>query len=190
MSSALKTKWRGSDMLHSRPSLLHGRRLRELDAVFPKLTHRRKVCPTGSKLLLMERQLTRSVERGLLVGIKDTFWGQSKEDEAEDAAIEKAHADKVQKQLDEAMRRAKEHRDHQRKVATENLNAAKQDEQKMTSEVNNAVEELNKSTNQLAEAKPNLSRTKAELKKLANKELELVCHPNFQREGLTNTAID
>jgi hypothetical protein len=129
--------------------------------------------------MLMERRLTRNIERGLLVDIKDGIFGQSREHEAQDAAIRKAHAEHVQKLADEAMRRAKEQRDYQRKLATDNLNAARQNEKKMTDELNAALEELHTSTYQLAEAKANLSRTKSELNRLANKELELVCHPSF-----------
>lgn len=75
---------------------------------------------------------------------------------------------------DDAMARAKEQRDYERSQAAARLNAAREDERKMTDELNAARAELSTSTYKLGEAKANLSRAKGEINRLRDKELELV----------------
>ena len=110
----------------------------------------------------------------MIWGIKDALVGQSKEHEAEDDAVRRAHYLRVQKMQDEAMQQARDQRDYQRKLAAERLKQARDIEEKTALALNAAYTELNDSKYQLAEAKTNLEKAKGELELLNNKEIELV----------------
>lgn len=106
---------------------------------------------------------------------KDAIFGQSDADAAEDEAIRVAYEKKIQKLTDDAMAEAKKRRDHQRQIATDRLNDARETERKLDSEIKSAVQELSTTEYKLAEAKGNLAKTQAELERLGSKETELVC---------------
>ncbi|MCJ1401423.1 hypothetical protein MMC11_004636 [Xylographa trunciseda] len=112
-------------------------------------------------------------ERGMMTGFKDAVWGKSSQHEAEDEAIRKAHAIHVQKLVEDAMTKAREQRDYQRKLASGRLTEARENERKTTEELNTAIQELSASQYQLSAAKANLAKTQGELKRLSNKEMEL-----------------
>jgi hypothetical protein len=75
---------------------------------------------------------------------------------------------------DEALRQAREQRDHQRKLAAERLKDARNIEEKCTLTLNAAYNENCSSNYQLAEAKINLEKAKGELEILSDREIELV----------------
>ena len=89
--------------------------------------------------------------------------------------MRKSHAIRVQELEDRALARAREQRDYQRKLAADRLNDARENERKTIEELNTAIQELSASQYQLSEAKANLVKTKGELRRLSNKELELAC---------------
>lgn len=114
------------------------------------------------------------IDRGMVWGIKDAVFGQSKEHEEEDNAARRAHYAQVQKMQDEAMQQARSQRDYQRKLAADRLNQARDMEDKTALALNEAYNELDDSKYQLGEAKTNLEKAKGELELLSNKEIELV----------------
>jgi hypothetical protein len=75
---------------------------------------------------------------------------------------------------EEALRQAREQRDHQRKLATDRLRDARDIERKTILTLSAAYNELSNSNYQLSEAKANLQKAKGELELLSNRELELV----------------
>jgi len=124
-------------------------------------------------------------------GIKDALVGQSKEHEAEDDAIRRAHFLRVQKMQDEAVQQARDQRDYQRKLAAERLKQARDIEEKTALALNAAYNELNDSKYQLAEAKVNLEKAKGELELLNNKEIELVSLKSSSMPApVANVALD
>lgn len=76
---------------------------------------------------------------------------------------------------DDALRQDREQRDHQRKLAAERLESARDRETQAAAELNTVYSDLRTSNYQLGEAKANLEKTKEELELLCNKEIELVC---------------
>ncbi|MCJ1359906.1 MAG: hypothetical protein MMC33_009909 [Icmadophila ericetorum] len=81
-------------------------------------------------------------ERGAWFDFKDAVIGKSAKREAEDEAIAKAHAIHVQKLTDDAMAKAREQRDYQRKLAADHLDKAREDERKTAEELTTAIQEL------------------------------------------------
>ncbi|SPJ91048.1 uncharacterized protein FTOL_13450 [Fusarium torulosum] len=112
-------------------------------------------------------------ERGLLVGIKDAFVGQSSSHRLEDEAIRKAHDAETQRLRDAALDQAREQRKRQLQYAEDRLRIAREEEAKMIEALDDARDELNVSRYQLAEAKSNLEKAKGEFQMLNSKELEL-----------------
>jgi uncharacterized phage infection (PIP) family protein YhgE len=110
----------------------------------------------------------------LFVDIKDAFVGQSDKHQTEDEALRKTYEQQIAKMMEEAMTRAREQRDYQRKLAAQRLKDAQENEKKATEALDKAISDLHMSQYQLSEAKANLAKTKGELKRLSNKELELV----------------
>lgn len=114
------------------------------------------------------------IDRGAIVGVLDWAFGQTQEDRAEDEADRKAHEEQVKKLEKEALARAREQRDYERKMAAERLQKALDEEGKMALALNNAYKELSDSKFQLKQAKDNLAKTKSDLELLSNKVIELV----------------
>jgi glutathione S-transferase len=100
--------------------------------------------------------------------------GKKEEHIQEDQDEERAHVARIQKLQNEALARAREQRDHQRKIAANRLKEAREQEEKTKLALNNVYQELAASKYQLAEAKSNLDKTKSDLIFLSNKEVQLV----------------
>ena len=120
-------------------------------------------------------ELIGNIGRGFLSDFKDAVFGKSAQHQEEDEARRKSHAIHVQELVDQALARAREQRDYQRKLAADRLNDARENERKTIEELNTANQELSASQYQLSEAKANLFKIKGELRRLSNKELELAC---------------
>lgn len=114
------------------------------------------------------------IERGAIVGLKDWIFGKSDEHIKEDAKAQEAHSTGVHKLQDEALARAREQRDHQRRLAADRLKEARENEVKTKSALDAVHQELTASNYQLAQAKSNLDKTKSDLILLGNKAIELV----------------
>jgi hypothetical protein len=114
------------------------------------------------------------IERGAMVGLKDLIFGKSDEHIKEDAKAQEAHSTSVQKLQNEALARAREQRDHQRRLAADRLKEAREIEGKTKSALDAVHQELTASNYQLAQAKSNLDKTKSDLILLGNKAIELV----------------
>jgi chromosome segregation ATPase len=118
--------------------------------------------------------LTIALDRGWIVGVRDSLLGQSQEDEEEDRAIFQAHMEKIQQRRAEALQKAHEQRQNQYKRAADRLKQAQDYEHQMGAKLNATYKELVDSSYQLGEAKADLAKTKDEMDRLSNKTLELV----------------
>ena len=126
-------------------------------------------CASNSKMLMKGL-----IERGVMVGVKDFFFGKSDEHIKEDTKAQESHSTDVQKLQDEALARAREQRDYQRRLAADGLKEAREIEAKTKSDLNAVHQELTASNYQLAQAKSNLDKTKSEMILLGDKAIELV----------------
>jgi FMN phosphatase YigB (HAD superfamily) len=120
-------------------------------------------------------------DRGLLIDIKDAVFGQSKEHAEEDSAIRQAHFARVQKMQDEALERARQQREYQRRLAAERVEKARVYEEKMGLQLSKCQEEMIDSNYQLEAAKASLGKAAKEMELLGNKKLELVTLTDFVR---------
>ncbi|KAK3374692.1 hypothetical protein B0H63DRAFT_480744 [Podospora didyma] len=112
-------------------------------------------------------------DRGLFTAMKDGLFGQSDSHRQQDEDARRAHAAEIQKMENAILEQAREQHKRQLDAAANRLRAAKEDETRLSKELDDAREKLNESRYHLAEAKANLEAAKGEFKMLENKELEL-----------------
>ena len=114
------------------------------------------------------------LERGAAVGVKDFMFGKSDAHIRQDAKAQEAYSAGVQKLQEAALAKAREQRDHQRRVAEQGLTKARKNEAETKSALNAVHQKLTTSNYQLAQARADLDKTKSDLALLANKAIELV----------------
>ena len=102
-----------------------------------------------------------------LVGVSDEHY-------AEDIRQEREHEQKIEKKRQEYIDRAKAQREYARQLAKDKLDAAIAREKRAFAAVEAANDKLSASTYQLSEAKASLAKTRVELQRLGNEQLELV----------------
>jgi septal ring factor EnvC (AmiA/AmiB activator) len=103
-----------------------------------------------------------------------TLFGSSTSRRREDAAHAEDHSAKHDRRQMELIAQEKARREAERQRAEQRLSDAREQEAQLHTEIEKAIKDLSLSENRLVNAKANLAKASADLKRLGNQELELV----------------
>lgn len=126
-----------------------------------------------------KKKLSRSgtdfkVEKGWFSDVGTSLFGSSASERREDEAHAESHRTKQERRQIQLIAEEKARRAVERKRAEDRLNEAREKESQLHEEIEKAVKDLSLSENRLVNAKANLAKASADLKRLGNQELELV----------------
>ena len=113
-------------------------------------------------------------ERGWASDLGTALFGASTSHRREDEAHAEAHRAKQEHRQNQLIAEEKARREAERKKAEDRLNKAREREAQLHEEIEKAVKDLSLNENRLVNAKANLAKASADLKRLGNQELELV----------------